>query len=672
MKSSLTLTSSYNEILPECTSLKDRQWLLMNTSDLEEYPKKDDTKNHQLQKTLLTIRINLTEDFDQTHNNFQNKTLAHIKPYLDKFHQSDHGFLMNIILNQDDVVLWTDYDVDGQTSAATLYHYLTFMGHPREKIHTYIPHRTHEGYGPNIQGFQSFKDKGITKIIVTDSGTTAQEPLNWAFENKLEVLVIDHHKPSENSKNIKCLAMINPQLDKNYDKNLASLCGVGLVFMVILKTHRNICEQYKNNKLSPTQRDRIGLVMDKNFLNELLPLVALGTVCDMMVLGPLNRILITEGIQRWHLMTQAYGLQKFWTLLKKNQPIDETSFGFVLGPHMNASGRIHHAKLGLDLLIENNDQRIDEIMCQLQILNKERRETQQTIFLQATEAATKQHHKNALILWDENWALGVVGLVAGKLKDKYGKPCFIAGSARNMGDTAGSARNMGDTAGSARNMGDTAGSARNMHTIETYMQHTQDINTTEENQTLISGSIRSCDDYDIFHNIIQPALEAKILIGGGGHAMAGGFRLYKHRWQDFQNFIWETVPASVLLGAKKLKIDSFVNFYTLNRHDFLLEILSSLRPFGMRNPHPVVACCFVSVKSIFVFNENYWSCTFVDLSGERISCFCSDAIGDVLYTFLQNILETASKCHITLEINAYYKGDKQNISLSLRDVKAIV
>ena len=231
---------------------------------------------------------------------------------------------------------------------------------------------------------------------------------------------------------------------------------------------------------------------------------------------------------------------------------------------------------------------------------------------------------------------------------------------------------MGDTAGSARNMGDTAGSARNMHTIETYMQHTQDINTTEENQTLISGSIRSCDDYDIFHNIIQPALEAKILIGGGGHAMAGGFRLYKHRWQDFQNFIWETVPASVLLGAKKLKIDSFVNFYTLNRHDFLLEILSSLRPFGMRNPHPVVACCFVSVKSIFVFNENYWSCTFVDLSGERISCFCSDAIGDVLYTFLQNILETASKCHITLEINAYYKGDKQNISLSLRDVKAIV
>ena len=321
------------------------------------------------------------------------------------------------VLNNQKIVIYGDYDIDGLSSSALMKDAFSMMG---MDVDLYIPDRFEEGYGLNSKAIEKLKEAGYDLVITVDCGTTAHEQLELAKKIGLDVVVTDHHE-SDGDAPKGAIACVNPKLEEG--NVLSDLAGVGVAFYLIRAL------QQKYQLIKPGQE------------KWLLDLVALGTVCDVVYLKGDNRVLTTFGLKVLK-KTKRAGLvalcDKSSTDISK---ISETDLGFRLGPRLNAAGRLAHAQKALDVLTAKTHQEAEELSQALNELNIKRQDDTKYIYEQANKLARKYKKDPILVLSSEDWSHGVVGIVASRLSEKWHKPTILLqeiddyakGSARSFG-----------------------------------------------------------------------------------------------------------------------------------------------------------------------------------------------------------------------------------------------
>ncbi len=318
--------------------------------------------------------------------------------------------IADAVVRGESIAIFGDYDVDGATSAALLASFLRSAG-ADPLIH--IPDRIFEGYGPNVGAIQSLADRGARLLVTVDCGTTSLEPITQAKRMGLDVVVIDHHQADEVLP--PAVAIVNPNRLDDLSK-LTYLAAVGLVFLTIVAINRELRRRgfWTGARAEP---DLLGF----------LDLVALGTVADVVPLKGLNRAFVAKGLLAMR-RRERIGLTALMDVGRLSGPPESWHLGFLLGPRINAGGRIGRADLGVNLLLEQDSIEATRMAEELDRLNRERQAIEQATLGHAEAeamAALGLEEKGAVVVTaSEGWHPGIVGLVAARLKERFGRPAF--------------------------------------------------------------------------------------------------------------------------------------------------------------------------------------------------------------------------------------------------------
>ena len=430
--------------------------------------------------------------------------------------------IADAIERQEQVAIFGDYDVDGATSAALLAHFLRRCG-LTPIIH--IPDRLFEGYGPNVEAVRSLADRGATLMVTVDCGTTSPEPLAEAQRRGLDVVVIDHHQADEALP--PAVAVVNPNRRDDLS-GLGHLAAVGLTFMTVVAINREL------------RRRGFWIARPEPDLLDDLHLVALGTVADVVPLRGLNRAFVAKGLLALR-RREHVGQTALMDIARLTGPPEPWHLGFLLGPRINAGGRIGRADLGVQLLLADDPIEAARIAAELDRLNRERQAIEQATVAQAEAealAALGLEEKGAVVVTAaEGWHPGVVGLVAARLKERFGRPAFaIALEPGGIG----------------------------------------------------TGSGRSIPGADL-GSVVRRAVADGLLIKGGGHAMAAGVTLRRDALAAFRAYLEEALGDIVATARRDstLKIDGAIAARAAT-----VELVSTLEragPFGAGNPEPMLA-----------------------------------------------------------------------------------
>ncbi|MGY4595333.1 single-stranded-DNA-specific exonuclease [Bradyrhizobium sp. GM22.5] len=425
--------------------------------------------------------------------------------------------------NGEKVAIFGDYDVDGATSAALLTWHLRHCGLD-PLIH--IPDRIFEGYGPNTEAVRALAEKGATLLVTVDCGTTSIEPLAEAKRIGMSVVVIDHHQAGTELPEVD--ALVNPnRLDDL--SGLGHLAAVGLVLVTLVAVNRELRQRGFWNAEMP-EPDLLGMLHH----------VALGTVADVAPLIGLNRAFVAKGLIAMRRRDHV-GHTALMDVARLNGPPEAWHLGFMLGPRINAGGRIGRADLGVRLLLEGDSVEAARIAAELDRLNSERRVIEQAAEAQAEAEALAsiglEDKIGVIVTASEGWHPGVVGLVASRLKEKFSRPAFaIALEPGGIG----------------------------------------------------TGSGRSIAGVDI-GKAVRQAVADGILLKGGGHAMAAGVTLRKEKLAEFRAYLENALGRDVAEArhVNELYIDGAVSARAVTTE--LAATLNRAGPFGSGNPEVVLA-----------------------------------------------------------------------------------
>ncbi len=431
--------------------------------------------------------------------------------------------LADAIQRSENVAIFGDYDVDGATSSALLARYLRHFG-LKPAIH--IPDRLFEGYGPNVDAIRALAGRGATLLVTVDCGTTSIEPLTEAKRLGLNTVVIDHHQCDPVLP--PALAIVNPnRLDDL--SGLNHLAAVGLVFMTLVAVNRELRRRGVFD----------GTLREPDLLSS-LDLVALGTVADVVPLKGLNRAFVSKGMISLR-RRENLGLTALMDAARLDGPPEPYHLGFLLGPRINAGGRIGRADLGANLLLEEDASEAGRMAAELDRLNHERRAMEQHMLAEAEAealAALGLEEKGAVVVTaSEGWHPGIVGLVAARLKEKFGRPAFaIALGVGGIG----------------------------------------------------TGSGRSIAGVDLGRAVRQAVADG-LLVKGGGHAMAAGVTIRRERLAEFRAYLESALTDAVEVARRD---DALLIDGALSATAASLEFCTSMMragPFGAGNPDPVFA-----------------------------------------------------------------------------------
>lgn len=431
--------------------------------------------------------------------------------------------LAQAVLTRERLTIYGDYDVDGATSAALLIRLVRALGH--EAGH-YIPDRLLEGYGPSGEALVRLAQEGSSLIVTVDCGAMAHEALAMANKAGVDVIVVDHHKCSPELP--RATALVNPNRLDESDEGAAHghLAAVGVAFLLAVATVRTLRQRgYFQQRPEPD-------------LFALLDLVALGTVADVAALRGLNRALVAQGLK---VMARRdnIGMAALIDASRLSRAPTCSDLGFALGPRVNAGGRVGEATLGVRLLTTEDPDEARDIAAQLSRLNEERRAIEAEVQEAAEAQLDRQHNRSVLVLAGRGWHPGVIGIVAGRIKEKANRPAIVIAL---DADEAGHGK----------------------------------------------GSGRSVAGVDLGAAIIA-AREAGLLVGGGGHAMAAGLTIDPRRLDAFADWLDERLAADVTRASagQSLPLDLAVTPGGLN--PALVGTLEEAGPFGMGWPGPRIA-----------------------------------------------------------------------------------
>ena len=433
------------------------------------------------------------------------------------------GRIADAVARGETVAIFGDYDVDGATSAALLARFLR-RGGLEPLIH--IPDRLFEGYGPNVEAVRALAARGATLLVTVDCGTTSIEPLAEAHALNVDVVVVDHHQADEALP--PAFAIVNPNRRDDLS-GLGHLAAVGLTFMTVVAVNRELRTRGFWNEGRPEPD-----------LLELLDDVALGTVADVVPLIGLNRAFVAKGLIALR-RRERVGHRSLMDVARLSGPPEAWHLGFLLGPRINAGGRIGRADLGVKLLLEDDPDKAAQIAAELDRLNRERQAIEMDTLAQAEAEAMAalgiEETGVVVVTAAEGWHPGVVGIVAARLKEKFGRPAFaIALEPGGIG----------------------------------------------------TGSGRSIPGVDIGRAVRRGVAEG-LLVKGGGHAMAAGATLRRDALAAFRAFLESTLGADVETArrANGLLIDGALSAAAANLE--LVALLERAGPFGSGNPEPTIA-----------------------------------------------------------------------------------
>jgi single-stranded-DNA-specific exonuclease len=472
--------------------------------------------------------------------------------------------IADAITAQESVAIFGDYDVDGATAAALLAHYLRHCG--LDPV-VHIPDRIFEGYGPNVDAIRAFAERGIKLLVTVDCGTTSNVTLVEAKKLGLEVVVVDHHQADEELP--PAAAIVNPNRADDLS-GLGHLAAVGLVFLTLVALTRELRQRnfWTGSRGEPD-------------LLSLLHLVALGTVADVVPLKGLNRAFVAKGLIALRRRDQI-GLTALMDASRLSGPPESWHLGFLLGPRINAGGRIGRADLGVRLLLEEDPSEAARIAAELDRLNRERQQIEIATVAQAEAeamAALGLEEKGAVVVTAaEGWHPGVVGLVAARLKERYGRPAFaIALEPGGIG----------------------------------------------------TGSGRSIAGVDL-GQAVRRAVREGLLLKGGGHAMAAGITLKKDALAAFRAYLEDTLAGAVAAARRDsaLLIDGAVSAGGVNLA--LVELLSRAGPYGAGNPEPVLALPAHTLVYADPVGENHIRARFKSGDGKMVNAIAFRAAGQPL------------------------------------------
>ena len=468
------------------------------------------------------------------------------------------GRLAAAVIAGERIAVFGDYDVDGATSAALLSRFFAAVG---GRCETYIPDRLREGYGPNEAALLGLGEKGVSVVVTVDCGTSSHGPLEAAAAAGLDVIVVDHHEAE--ARLPRAVAVINPnRVDETSPHR--QLAAVGVAFLLVVGLNRVL-----------RQAGWYGARPEPDLM-QWLDLVALGTICDVVPLTGLNRALVAQGLKVMARRNNP-GLKALADVAGMTEAPGTYHAGYILGPRINAGGRVGQADLGVRLLTTGDVDEAATIAGRLDDLNRERREIESAVFehaLAGAEASEKQTPGAPLIFAaGEGWHPGVIGIVASRLKERFNRPACVVALDGGTG----------------------------------------------------SGSGRSVSGVDLGAAVIA-ARQAGLLVKGGGHAMAAGFTVERHRLDELIGFLTRRVADAVgdQAPVPSLRLDGALTVAAASKD--LVSTLARVGPFGSGNPEPRFAIAAARLVYVDVVGGNHLKCTLAGADGGRIKAIAFRAL----------------------------------------------
>ena len=455
-----------------------------------------------------------------------------------------------------------DYDVDGSTSASILY---KFLKNYNSSITLKIPNRLVDGYGPNLKLMREMQLQNIDLLFTLDCGTTSNNIIDNEEFKKIDVIVIDHHLSKFELPRVHSIINPNRFDDKSDYKQMAAVGVTFLFLMSLRKELRN--HNLFNNKKEPN-------------LLSYLDLVALGTVCDVVELKQFNRLFVFKGLE---LIRKRYhkGISKLIDNTKINSSPSSQDLGYFVGPQINAASRIDDSTLASKLLITNDIEKIETISRKLYLLNEKRKLIESQILEKATKQAEIQQNSKYILVYDENWHQGVLGIVASKLLDIYNKPVIVLSFLNTFG----------------------------------------------------VGSARSIDGVDLGSIILNAKIKG-LIIEGGGHAMAAGLKLNYKDLENFKNYLDESFKLyEQHVFEKIINFDLIISVNDLNLN--LLDSLEKLQPYGKGNPEPYFIISDLKIDSIKILKHKHILIFFENDLGNKIKGICFNFKGTIVGDYLE-------------------------------------
>ncbi|SMC65209.1 single-stranded-DNA-specific exonuclease RecJ [Rhizobium sp. RU36D] len=495
------------------------------------------------------------------------------------------------------VAIFGDYDVDGAASSALMHRFLAHFGIDAP---IYIPDRIFEGYGPNPTAIGQLIDNGAQVIVTVDCGSTSQEALAVAAERGVDVVVIDHHQMAHAMP--PCHALVNPNREDDLSGQ-GHLCAAGVVFLVLVATL----------KILRSRGDRRAHLLD---LLTFLDLVALATVCDVVPLKGLNRAYVVKGLIAARHMKNA-GLAALLKVSGIGGPVTPYHLGFLVGPRINAGGRISDAALGSRLLTVDDPATADEIADRLDGLNRERQVMEASMLAEAEAEAAMAYGDgetaSVIVTARDNWHPGIVGLLAARLKERFQRPAFAIAF---------------DPSGKG------------------------------------TGSGRSINGFDI-GSMVRAAVDQGLLVKGGGHAMAAGLTVDRPNLGKLRAFFDEASEKTVaaLSANRTLKIDGALGASGATLE--LIDVLETAGPYGSGHSQPIFALPAHRVRDARPVGATHVKVTLEAQDGTRLEAIAFRAAGTALGDLLMT--SRGQQLHVAGTIGADHWQGSRRIQMRIID-----
>ncbi|MCO5960975.1 single-stranded-DNA-specific exonuclease RecJ [Sinorhizobium meliloti] len=505
--------------------------------------------------------------------------------------------LADAIRRREKVVIFGDYDVDGAASSALM---ARFLRHFDITAEIYIPDRIFEGYGPNPQAIDQLIDRGSELIVTVDCGSTSHEALAVAAERRTDVVVIDHHQVG--SVLPPCHALVNPNREDDLSGQ-GHLCAAGVVYLVLVNTLRVL----------RLRGDPRAASFD---LLSLLDLVALATVCDVVPLKGLNRAYVVKGL----LAARHMGNAGLAALLRKaaiGGPVTPYHLGFLLGPRINAGGRIGDAALGSRLLTLDVAAAAEAIASQLDELNRDRQAMEAAMLAEAEAEVLAEYGTgegaSVIVTARQNWHPGIVGLIAARIKEKFRRPAFAIAFDPNGRGT---------------------------------------------------GSGRSINGFDM-GRLVRAAVDNGLLVKGGGHAMAAGLTVERGKLGQLRQFFEERAETAIrdLVAVQTLKVDGALAAVgaTLD----LVDLLDQAGPYGSGHPQPLFAFPQHRLRDSRQVGANHVKVTLEGQDGSRMEGIAFRAAETPLGDFLLG--NRGATVHVAGSVSADLWQGTRKVQLRVTD-----
>ncbi len=578
-------------------SVTGKNWILKKFDQSQIIYLKDNFALDEIIAKLLVIRNINKEDI----NNYLNPLVKNFLPNPNILLDMEKSSLRTLkaIKNNEKIGVFGDYDVDGATSTALLGRYFDEL---KLNYEIYIPDRKTEGYGPSIKGFDELIKKKVKIIFTVDCGTLSFEAIDYAKSKNIDVIVLDHHQSEINLP--KAYSVINPnRLDDK--SNLQYLCAAGVSFMFLISL---------NKHLRLTKWFQINSIEEPKLINY-LDLVSLGTICDVVPLVGLNRAIVKQGLKVLK-AKKNLGLKTLLDICKIDSSPSIYHLGYILGPRINAGGRVGKCSHGANLLLNSNPKEVFKLAVELDQFNKERKLIENDLIKKVLVESQSKLQDPILVLQGANWHEGIIGIVAARLKDKYNKPVIIISINGNTG----------------------------------------------------KASARSIVGFDIGSAIIA-ATQEKILKKGGGHKMAAGFSIETSKIEVFKQFIFRKFRNinEDISRKKPLLLDSKIAPSAINLEFY--EKINVLSPFGSGNPEPRFIVENLKPVNSKIVGEKHIKSILIGSEGTSVKTIAFNATDSELGAYLlkkdSKMFNIAGK----LSLNEW-RGQK-NVEFIIDDISVI-